>query len=138
MTDSFRFDARIGDAVHVNTTTDTLAAIGVASADVAAAVAAGKARAIEVEMRRRIELVWAGKRPSAQSYWTAIMAASAATAEEKTDAATLASGDIWESAMLDVAKSLAAKGDLATASTDAAWPAAPAALLTLLAEPFAL
>ena len=40
--------------------------------------------------------------------------------------------------MLDAAKALAAKGDLDTARTDAAWPPAPAALLALLADPFAL
>ena len=133
-----RFDAAIGGATIVNTSAAELAAAGHAPADIAAATSAATGRAVEAEMRRRIDAVWAGKRASAQSYWTAIMAAPAATADEKTDAVTLASGDAWESAMLDAAKALAAKGDLDAARTDAAWPPAPAALLALIAEPFAL
>ncbi len=134
-----RFDATIGGAVVINTTAEQLAAAGHPAADVAAAAAAAAARAVEAEMRRRIDAVWATKRPSAQSYWTAILAlGAAATADQANDAKTLAASDAWETAMLDAAKALAAKGDLDAARADAAWPAVPAALLALIAEPFAL
>ncbi len=133
-----RFDAAIGGALVINTTAAELALAGHAPADVAAAVAAAAPAAAEAEMRRRIDAVWGAKRPSAQSYWTAILAkGAAATDDEKADAAAIDAGDAWETAMLAAAQALAAKGDLA-AMTDAAWPAPPAALLALIAEPFAL
>lgn len=138
MTD-FRFDAPIGGVLYIDTTEADLRAAGVAPADVAAALAAATARAVEAEMRRRVSALWAGKRPSAQSWWTAIVAKGAgATDPEKADAAAIGAGDAWEGTMLDCAKALAARGDRDAAATDAAWPAAPAALVALLAEPFAL
>ena len=134
-----RFDAAIGGLTIVNVSASELAALGHAPADVAAAVSAAASRAIEAEVRRRIDAAWAGKQASAQSYWTAILAKGAgATDAEKADAAAIASGDAWEQAMLDAAKALAAAGDLDAALTDAAWPAVPAPLAALIAEPFAL